>query len=117
MDLRAYSSSDHPACEALCGPFSVPAHFVVMEHEGTVIGCGGYTSDGELVLGTIRLDLRRQGLGRFLLLARLREVAKLPGVSYARLRAPAEFAGFYAKQGFKPAGAEGQMQLRLNVCP
>ncbi len=102
---------------ALCGPFSVPAHFVVMEHEGSVVGCGGYTSDGELLLGTIRPDLRRQGLGRFLLLARLREVAKLPGVSHARLRAPAEFAGFYLKLGFKPTGSEGEMQLRLDVCP
>ena len=116
MDLRPYSSADRAACVELCGPFSVPAHFVVMEHEGTVVGCGGYTSDGELVLGTIRPDLRRQGLGRFLLLARLREVAKLPGVSHARLRAPAEFAGFYLKLGFKPAGAEGEMQLRLDVC-
>lgn len=117
MDLRPYSSADHAVCVALCGPFSVPAHFVVMEHDGTVVGCGGYTADGELVLGTIRPDLRRQGLGRFLLLARLREVAKLPGVSHARLWAPAEFVSFYAKQGFKPAGPEGQMQLRLDVCP
>ena len=117
MDLRPYSSPDHTACEAICGPFSMPAHFVVIEHEGAVIGCGGYTSDGELVLGTIRPDLRGQGLGRFLLLARLREVAKLPGVSYARLCAPAEFISFYAKQGFKPAGSGGHMQLRLNVCP
>jgi len=117
MELRPYSSGDHAACVGLCGPFSVPDHFVVMEHDGAVIGCGGYTSDGELVLGTIRPDLRRQGLGRFLLLARLRELAKLPGVSHARLRAPAGFASFYAKQGFKPAGPEGEMQLRLNVCP
>lgn len=116
MELRLYSSADHAACVALCGPFLLPAHFVVMEDEGTVIGCGGYTADGELVLGTIRPDLRRQGLGRFLLLARLRELAKLPGVSHARLRAPAEFAGFYGKQGFKPVGPEGQMQLRLHVC-
>ena len=55
----------------------MPAHFVVIEHEGTVIGCGGYTSDGELVLGTIRPDLRGQGLGRFLLLARSSGVTQI----------------------------------------
>jgi N-acetylglutamate synthase-like GNAT family acetyltransferase len=117
MDLRPYTPADHPACVALCGPFTPPAHFYVLEHEGQILGCGGFTPDGELVLGTIHPDFRRQGLGRFLLLARLRELAKLPGLTHARLQAPAGYEAFYGKQGFKPTAAPGLLQLRLNVCP
>jgi N-acetylglutamate synthase-like GNAT family acetyltransferase len=117
MDLRPYTPADHAACVALCGPFTAPAHFFVLDHDGAILGCGGYSNEGELLLGTIRPDMRRQGLGRFLLLARLRQLAKLPGLTHAHLAAPPEFASFYQKLGFKPAAQPGHYQLRLNVCP
>ena len=90
MEPRPYlSSSDRAGCLALfdgdqpaereafarflddCGPST----FTVLEHDGGLVGCGGWTigTDGaaELVWGTIRRDMRRLGLGRFLLLYRL----------------------------------------------
>lgn len=88
MDFRPYTPADHAACAALCGPFTPPTYFYVLDHDGQILGCGGFTHDGELVLGTVHPDFRRQGLGRFLLLARLRELAKLPGLTRARLQAP-----------------------------
>src|SRR5207237_6651744 len=77
-----------------------------MEQDGPIAGCGGYflTEDkalARLVLGMVRRDWHRQGLGRFLLLFRLREITKAGGVRMVRLETPQHSAPFFESQGFK----------------
>lgn len=134
VEPRAYQPSDHAACLAIFDSNnpaagraefeqfldSQPANYTVLEHEGAILGCGGYGTgtDGAATLhhGMIRRDSQRQGLGRFLLLYRLRQISR-SNVSFVRLCAPPETAPFYLKQGFKPAGAAGSFVMKLTVCP
>lgn len=92
--------------------------FFVLEHDGEIVGSGGYrvTGDvGELLEGTIRPDLRRKGLGRFLLLYRLRQ---MEGVALVTVTTAAEHAGFYESQGFRvaEAGEPTRLVKKMNVC-
>jgi GNAT superfamily N-acetyltransferase len=104
MDLRSYLPVDRDACLAIFDSntpqFFDPGeratfeafldrpdgHYVVMEHEGALVGCGGYTITAEerlasLVWGMVRRDSHKLGLGRYLLLFRA--------------------APFFERQGFK----------------
>ena len=143
MDVRPYLSSDRDGClavfdsnspdffqseerrefgEFLDGP---NGSYFVMEHEGAIVGCGGYFITEEralarLVWGMVRRDLQRQGLGRFLLLFRLREITKAGGVERVRLDTPQRSAAFFERQGLKPvAGGPDrvEMMMKLAVCP
>jgi N-acetylglutamate synthase-like GNAT family acetyltransferase len=67
----------------------------------------------ELRWGMVRKDLRGNGLGRFLLMYRLREIGKA-GVNMVRV-ADAGAAGFFEKQGFR-VGADGALWKKLAVC-
>jgi N-acetylglutamate synthase-like GNAT family acetyltransferase len=130
MDLRPYRADDRHACLALLQPspdleafLTAPAGpFFVMEHDGALIGCGGYVTEARtarLVWGVIRPDMRRQGLGRFLLMYRLREIGKLGSIETVSVDVPPEFAPFFEKQGFHTSGArDGRTVLvkRLTVC-
>jgi N-acetylglutamate synthase-like GNAT family acetyltransferase len=137
MDVRRYLPTDRIAClsifdsnraagragfekflEAPEGPY------FVMEHDGGIVGCGGYTVDAEsrlatLVWGMIRRDSHGQGLGRFLLMFRLREIGKLGGIERVRLETSQPAAKFFEGQGFKIVGPvnEGvEMVKKLTVC-
>ncbi len=150
MEVRPYSEGDLAACLALFDS-NVPDFFhaseragfaaflagngwpyVVMEHEGGIVGCGGWApEEGDalvsLTWGMVRRDLHGSGLGRFLLLYRLREAAKVPGVERARLSTSQHTAPFFQKQGFrltetvKDGYATGldrvEMVMKLKVCP
>ena len=69
----------------------------------------------------------RQGLGRFLLLFRLREITKAGGVERVRLDTPPDSVRFFESQGFKVArvAKDGytagldrvEMTMKLTVCP
>ncbi len=127
MEVRRYSGTDLVACLAIFeSNFSGTTAqskrqdfeeflrknefpYFVMDHDGTVVGSGGYilgpkAGEAELVWGMIREDSRKLGLGRFLLLFRLREIGKHENVSIVRAEAPAQFSGFFEKQGFKVGG-------------
>ena len=143
MDIRPYLSSDRDGCLAVLDSnspdFFQPGErrefeeflatpngsYFVMEHEGAIAGCGGYFITGErtlahLVWGMVRRELQRQGLGRFLLLFRLREIAKAGGVERVRLDSPQHSAAFFQSQGFKlVAGGPDrvEMMMKLAVCP
>jgi predicted GNAT family N-acyltransferase len=57
----------------------LPCPFFVVEAEGLIIACGGYSTDpqnGKIVLawGMVRGDLHRQGVGTFLLQERLKVI-------------------------------------------
>ncbi len=150
MDLRPYLPSDRSACLALFDSnvpeFFDPAEragfesfldrpdcrYLAMEHDGAIVGCGGYALDTEaglasLVWGMVRRDSHKLGLGRFLLLFRLREIGKAGGIRMVRLDTSQHAAPFFRKQGFKDTGmvANGyapgfdriEMAMKLVVCP
>ena len=149
MDVRAYSPADRAACLAVFDSNTpqffnpgerpdfekfldaVDCSYFVMEHDGAIAGCGGYaiaqdTSLASLVWGMVRGDLHKLGLGRFLLMFRLREITKAGGIQLVRLGTSQHTAPFFEKQGFKVTGirkdgyASGmdrvEMVMKLSVC-
>lgn len=144
MDVRPYQPSDCLAClavfhsltPALLDPATLPlfelwlrntaAPYFVMEHEALVVACGGYSlsPDGTaatLQWGMVHRGSQKMGLGRFLLLYRIREIGKAGTVSLVFAHVPRASAGFYEKQGFRLNGTEkdGYAELikKLTVCP
>lgn len=133
MDLRPYQPADRESCLALCEPAVRPAFqqflddpgtYFVMEHEGEVVGCGGYSVDpaarqASLLWGMVRPDMRLMGLGRFLLMFRLREIGRTDGLDFVRVETGPEWVRFFEKQGFK-TGAAGpervEMIKKMAVC-
>jgi len=124
MDVRPYLPADSDACLAVFDsntPDFFRSHerphfeeflerpncsYFVMGQDGAIAGCGGYflTEDkalARLVWGMVRRDWHRQGLGRFLLLFRLREITKAGGVQMVRLETSQHSAPFFESQGFK----------------
>jgi predicted GNAT family N-acyltransferase len=70
----------------------------------------------------VRSDSHRLGLGRYLVLFRLREITKVGGIRTVCLDAPQHSAQFYERQGFKAAGVAAgldrvEMMMKLVVCP
>ena len=150
MDLRPYTPADRDLCLALLDSntprFFDPGErrrfeefldqqngsYFVMEHDGAIVGCGGYAIEPDktaarLVWGMVRSDSRKLGLGRYLLLFRLREITKVGGIQMVHLDTSQHSAQFYEKQGFKvfrtvkDAYAPGldrvEMTMKLVVCP
>jgi GNAT superfamily N-acetyltransferase len=143
MEIRAYrKDADQQACLAVWDS-NVPefliteqreafesflnepaATCVVMEHDGAIIGLGGYVSSApdtvRLQYGTIRRDMQRQGLGRFLLLYRLKAIGALADVVFVEAVVPERLARFYEKNGLKPQQklADGTVvcRMKLQVC-
>ena len=96
--------------------------YFVVEHEGAIVGCGGFeaqATEARLAWGTIRGDLQRQGLGRYLLLYRLKAIGNLAGIEFVHAVVPSPLARFYEKCGLKPQ-SEGEgmtrMRMKLQVC-
>lgn len=138
MEIRPYAPADADACltvydsyapepgerAAFAAFLAAPAGaYLVMEHEDRILGCGGFTvapPEARLTWGMVHREAARQGLGRFLLLYRLKEIGKSAGVLFAGVSVPREFAGFFARQGFKELPAPPgrvEMQRKLQVCP
>lgn len=144
MDIRPYQPQDLEACLRLFDS-NLPQHFAaherplfeaflrsplgsyfVIEKDGELLGCGGFAFESEpglvsLTWGMVRQDLHRNGLGRFLLFYRLKEIGKLPGVSLVRLRTMPHIVPFFEKAGaFRVLSQEGElvtMMKKLAVCP
>ncbi len=149
MDIRPFAPTDRDACLAVFDSNADVLHaphraefasflanlegtYLVMEHDDSVVGCGGYSLEPEHASATIRWpmirrDSQKLGLGRFLLLYCIREVSKLDSAQLVFLAAPSNTAPFFEKQGFKPAGlvrdgfAPGidrvDLRMKLAVCP
>jgi N-acetylglutamate synthase-like GNAT family acetyltransferase len=139
MDLRPYLPSDREACLEIFdsnfpretrGQFErflqqSPATYFVMEHEGALLACGGYHLDAvqglaTLVWGMVRRDSQKMGLGRYLLMYRLREIGKAGGIDRVRLQTSPESAKFFEAQGFKVVNAANhrvELLKKLTVCP
>lgn len=148
MDVRPCLPSDHNACLAVfdsnlpdCFAAADRAEFenflrassapyFVMEHDNAILGCGGYyLADGvaRLTWGMVHRDWQRRGLGRLLLLYRLREISKTGGSPMVQLATSPTTARFFERQGFKrmqtikdgyaPGTDRIEMAMRLTVCP
>jgi GNAT superfamily N-acetyltransferase len=143
MDVRPYEHSDRPACLAvfhslipgLLDPASLPLFeawlenapgpYFVMEHEASVVGCGGYSfspdgSAATLQWGMVHRSSQKMGLGRFLLLYRIREIGKAGTAGLVFAKVPRPSAGFFEKQGFRVNGIEKdavELIKKLTVCP
>ncbi|HEU0119030.1 MAG TPA: GNAT family N-acetyltransferase [Bryobacteraceae bacterium] len=136
MEIRDYTPNDEAGCLAICRSLDIkpdvgafasylaqpPDFYYVAEHDGVIVACGGFGLDrsgAELQWGMVGKQWQRQGLGRFLLFHRLREIGKKSNVEMVRLRAPVSESAFFAKQGFRETasqGAEVDMVKRLAVC-
>jgi N-acetylglutamate synthase-like GNAT family acetyltransferase len=139
MDIRPYTPSDREACLAVYdsnAPEFLPPDrrqsfaerldsadpFYVAEHEGSIAGCGGYVltrNTAHLQWGLVHRQWQRQGLGRFLLFYRMREVTKHAAVETVTLETPTAAAPFFASQGFREvARSESTVSMtkRLIVC-
>lgn len=149
MDVRPYLPADREACLAVFDSNtpqffhasertafdqfldSRAANYFVMEHDGNIVGCGGFAIEenpqqASLTWGMIRKDLHRNGLGRFLLMFRLREIGKASSAGMVRLSTSQHSQRFFESQGFRvleviPDGfASGidkiEMAKKLSVC-
>ena len=124
MNLRSYQTADDDGCLAVFDSnvpkffapheraafaaflaTSTDPYFVVVDDLGQVIGCGGYYVNHEraaagLTWGMVNRGLHRQGIGRFLLLARLQRIGQEPNVTSVLLNTSQHSYGFFAKVGF-----------------
>ena len=128
MDARAYQPTDRDACLSLLERRGLSAHreaflaaaaaaqFVVLEHDGVFLGCGGIVhasdAEAELVWGMIEPEWERKGLGRFLLLYRSR-LCRAPFLS---VTVPDQFAAFYEKAGFRRTDQPRRLVKKMEVC-
>jgi hypothetical protein len=103
-----------------------------MEHNESVVGCGGYAlsrdrSAATLCWGMVRRRSQKMGLGRFLLMYRIREIGREASVGVLFVHSPRPSVGFFQKQGFRVNGtgneAHGpgmaliELVKKLTVCP
>ena len=149
MDIRAYSPQDREACLAVFDS-NTPRFFLaiersdfekfldtlncsyfVMEHDGAVVGCGGYVTGEDLaslVWGMVRIDLHKLGFGRFLpALPAAHPFQRAQCSNESRLGTSQHSAAFFQKQGFKVVSIEKdgyapgidriEMIMKLSVCP
>ena len=150
MDLRPYEPRDRASClgvfdsltPTLLDPSSLPLFeswlgqaadpYFVMEHEDSVVGCGGYSLSSDKSIATLRWGMvchgsQKIGLGRFLLMYRIREIGKEGMVGVVFAHSPRPSVGFFEKQGFRVNGIEKdayapgvdriELIKKLTVCP
>lgn len=123
--LRSYQAEDERPCLAIFDtntpPFFSPlerddfqrylrrqaptASYLVVEHEGSIIACGGlevqiHANSVGLVWGMVRRDFHGKGVGRLLTSERLRKARELPEVHRVVIDTSQHTKGFYEKLGF-----------------
>jgi [ribosomal protein S18]-alanine N-acetyltransferase len=132
MDARPYDPTDLAACLALTrSPDQAealarflthpPAGFFVLEHEQSVLACGGLANaDGEdtaeIVWALVHPDWERRGVGRYLLLFLARQCQ----APFLDVRVSPAFASFYERAGFRRVDGEGgrvHLRKKMEVCP
>jgi GNAT superfamily N-acetyltransferase len=138
VEPRPYQASDRDACLAVFDSTAVDGrdefeHFLdsgyaanctVLDHDGSILGCGGFSIENGVATlkhGMIRRDMRKMGLGRFLLMYRLRQITNSgTPVQFAKGRTTAQSAPFFEKQGFKVQRSHDgvvDLLMKLTVCP
>jgi hypothetical protein len=145
LQLRRYRREDRASCLALFEgnipdsffPHEIPGflefldnftgpYLVVEQAGGGVVACGGLAEHHEyatLCWGMVARARQRQGIGRFLLRARLALAACIPGARRIYMNTSQGTAPFFAKEGFEtrrvtlhsygPGQHRHDMELRL----
>jgi GNAT superfamily N-acetyltransferase len=150
MDVRPYQATDNIACLDVFDSLTptlldsagrplfeswldeAAGSYFVMASGESIVGCGGYSfspdqSTAILRWGMVRRNFQKMGLGRFLLMYRIREIGRSGSAGMVLAQVPRPSAGFYVKQGFRVGGAEKQgcaagfdcveLIKKLTVCP
>ena|SRR6202011_2723837 len=122
--IRDYDHSDYDACLRIFAsnaPLFVdsnertayarflselPCSYLVAELAGSVVGCGGFYFEPDeclasLVWGMIAGDFHGQGIGTFLLQARLARITADPSVCAVRAKTSQRTAPFFHRFGFR----------------
>jgi GNAT superfamily N-acetyltransferase len=144
LRFREYTNADKEACTAIFTTNTpdffrehelddfvsfldrLPCPYFVVENEnGEMTACGGYAPQrGRLCYGMVARAYHRQGIGRFLLMERLKHWFQHHGPAHVSLKTSQHSAGFFAKAGFitrnitkdglAPALDAHEMALELN---
>ena len=82
------------------------AYFVITQNGGEVVACGGHGYHGKkqavvLAWGMVRADLHKHGLGKFLLLERLKLIYKDFAETRVQIDTSQHSQGFFKKFGFE----------------
>jgi hypothetical protein len=122
LHLRRYRPADRAACLRLFEgnipgsflPYEIPVFlefldcfpgpYLVVEAGGALVACGGLAEHAEhitLCWGLVGRDSQRQGIGRFLLQARLALAVCIPGARQVHLNTSQHTAPFFASAGFQ----------------
>jgi hypothetical protein len=106
--------------------------YFVMQNEESIVGCDGYSFSPDKSIATLRWGMihrcsKGMGLGRFLLMYRIREIGRAGTAGMVLVHAPLPSAVFYEKQGFRVNGTDKEgcaaefdcveMIKKLTVCP
>jgi predicted GNAT family N-acyltransferase len=83
-----------------------PCPFFVVEKDGQIVACGGYGEDTqanaiELAWGMVQNDLHHQGLGKFLLIERLKLIFRANPNARVIIDTSQHSQDFFARLGFK----------------
>ncbi|MFN0166664.1 MAG: GNAT family N-acetyltransferase [Bryobacteraceae bacterium] len=148
MDLRPYQPDDREGCLAVfdsnlpeffhpgerpdfAGFLDRPdGSYFVLDHDGVVVGCGGYAIENADLASIcwlmVRHDLHRNGLGKFLLFAAMRKATAQGDPTRVRLDTTPQVAAFFEKQGFRvqevtpdgiaPGFDRVEMVKKMKVC-
>jgi N-acetylglutamate synthase-like GNAT family acetyltransferase len=149
MDMRTYAAADKEGCLAVFDTnlptafhpsereefarfLDAPAGpYYVLDHEGAIVGCGGYAMEqpdlASLCWILVRQDLHGNGLGKLLVFTVLRKLGIEADPAMVRLHTPPKMAGFFERQGFRvvetlpdgiaPGMDRVEMRKKLKVCP
>lgn len=141
MDLRPYQSSDRAGClqvfdsnapsafhpderDSFAAFLDAPGSYFVLDHDGAIAGCGGFTSNSDglaaLTWIMVRKDLHGNGLGRLLVFSAMRKLTADADPMLVRLTTVPQSTGFFLKQGFREETVDrGRIGMvkKLKVCP
>lgn len=123
---RFFRDHEQPDFEAFIDSGKCP--YFVIDHGGTIVGCGGYgvrtgSDHVDLCWGMVDQSRHGQRLGEFLLMLRLNEIIQDPGIRAVRLGTSQLTDGFFQRYGFAVcdrkanAIAEGldEVEMRLDL--
>lgn len=83
----------------------LPGPYLMLNHEGSAIGCGGYAfnqsdKSADLCWGMIHKDFHKRGFGEALLQERLKRIKMNPDIAFIHLNTSQLTDGFFASAGF-----------------
>ena len=100
----AFIDSEHYLPARLHKPGAPAGLLYVVERSGELVACGGWYLDGtvaNLSFGTVHRSRHRQGIGSFLLEARLKAIREDGRAVDARIRTTPSVQGFYERALFR----------------